>query len=567
MSVNQWLLFILLIQVVHFLGTWKLYIKAGRQAWEAAVPVYNAIILMKIINRPTWWTVLLFIPVINLIMFPVIWIETLRSFGKNSTKDTVLGIVTFGLYIFVINYSDSQYIQDRSIVAKTKTGDTISSILFAIVVATLVHTYLIQPFQIPTSSLEKSLLVGDFLFVSKVNYGARTPMTPVAAPMVHDTLPLINVKSYAAKPQLPYFRFPGFESIKNNDIVVFNWPTDTLYNMYLPADKRYDKPIDKKTNYVKRCVGIPGDNLQIKDGIIFINDKELILPERAKPQYFHTVTTKIPLNQELLDRYDITEYSPFYKIKAAFWDNGEVQKYMMTNANLNEVKRDSSTVTVTGSVRQDDAAKFQMEGEPNMLNMNLTFEKVEMMKRDSEVASITRYINKGGEDGVFPDHKDGVIAKDFTWNNDNFGPIYIPKSGATITLNIKDLPLYKKIITEYEGNTLKVVGSDIFINNTKTNCYTFKKDYYWMMGDNRHNSLDARYFGFTPDDHVVGKPIFIWMSWDTNGKGLNKIRWDRLFTTVSGEGQPQSYFKIFLFLLVAYNVGIYFWNKKKEKNS
>lgn len=567
MSVNQWLLFILLIQVVHFLGTWKLYIKAGRQAWEAAVPVYNAIVLMKIINRPTWWTVLLFIPVINLILFPVVWVETLRSFGKNSTKDTVLGIVTFGLYIFVINYSDSQYIQDRSIVAKTKTGDTISSILFAIVVATLVHTYLIQPFQIPTSSLEKSLLVGDFLFVSKVNYGARTPMTPVAAPMVHDTLPFINVKSYTAKPQLPYFRFPGFESIKNNDIVVFNWPTDTLYNMYLPADKRYDKPIDKKTNYVKRCVGIPGDNLQIKDGIVFINDKELILPERSKPQYFHTVTTKMPLNQELLDRYDITEYSPFYKIKAAFWDNGEVQKYMMANANLNEVKRDSSMVIVTGSIRQDDAAKFQMEGEPNMLNMNLTFEKVEMMKRDSEVASITRYINKGGEDGVFPDYKDGVIAKDFTWNNDNFGPIYIPKSGATITLNIKDLPLYKKIITEYEGNTLKVVGSDIFVNNTKTNSYTFKKDYYWMMGDNRHNSLDARYFGFTPDDHVVGKPIFIWMSWDTNGKGLNKIRWDRLFTTVSGEGQPQSYFKIFLFLLVAYNVGMYFWNKKKEKNS
>jgi signal peptidase I len=240
---------------------------------------------------------------------------------------------------------------------------------------------------------------------------------------------------------------------------------------------------------------------------------------------------------------------------------------MMANANLNEVKRDSSMVIVTGRVSQDDAAKFQMEGEPNMLNMNLTFEKAEVMKRDSEIASITRYINKGGEDGVFPDHKDGVIAKDFTWNNDNFGPIYIPKRGTKISLDLKTLPLYKKIITEYEGNTLKVVGNDIFINNNKSNSYTFKKDYYWMMGDNRHNSLDARYFGFTPDDHVVGKPIFIWMSWDTNGKGLNKIRWDRLFTTVSGEGQPQSYFKIFLFLLVAYNVGMYFWNKKKEKNS
>jgi len=568
MSVNQWLLFILIIQVVHFLGTWKLYIKAGRQAWEAAIPVYNSIVLMKIINRPSWWTILLFIPVINLILFPVIWVETLRSFGKNSTTDTILGIVTFGLYIYVINYSnETHYIQDRSIIATTKTGDFVSSILFAIVVATLVHTYLIQPFKIPTSSLEKSLLVGDFLLVSKVNYGARTPMTPVAAPMVHDTIFVAKIKSYLQKPQLPYFRFPGFESIKNNDIVVFNWPTDTLYNMYLPADKRYDKPIDKKTNYVKRCVGIAGDSLQIKAGIVFINGKELILPERAKPQYFHTVTTKVPLNQELLDRYDITEYSPFYKIKAAFWDNGEVQKYMMTNANLNEVKRDSSMVIVTGRVSQDDAAKFQMEGEPNMLNMNLTFEKVALLKEDPEIKSLTRFINKGGEDGIFPDHKDGVIAKDFTWNNDNFGPIYIPKSGATITLNVKDLPLYKKIITEYEGNTLKVIGNEIFINNTKTNSYTFKKDYYWMMGDNRHNSLDARYFGFTPDDHVVGKPVFIWMSWDGSKSGLNKIRWERLFTTVSGEGQPQSYFKYFIFILVIYNVGMYFWNKKKEKNS
>lgn len=569
MSVNQWLLFILIIQVVHFLGTWKLYIKAGRKSWEAAIPVYNAIVLMKIINRPTWWTVLLFIPVINLILFPVVWVETLRSFGKNSTQDTLLGIVTFGLSIFLLNYSkDIQYIQDRSTVATTKTGDTISSILFAIVVATLVHTYAIQPFQIPTSSLEKSLLVGDFLFVSKVNYGARTPMTPIAAPMVHDTVPLINKKSYLAKPQLPYFRFPGFERIKNNDIVVFNWPTDTLFNMYLPTDKRYDKPIDKKTNYVKRCVGIPGDNLQIKDGIVYINGKELILPERAKPQYFHTVTTKVPLNQELLDRNEVTEFSSFYKIKADFWDNGAVQKYLFENrANLNEVSRDSSMVLVTGSIKQDDAVKFQMEGVATMMNMNLTLDKVATMKKDQEVASITRYISKGGEDGIFPDHKDGTIAKDFTWNNDNFGPLYIPKRGAKVSLDLKSLAVYKKIITEYEGNTLQVKGSTIFINGLPTNSYTFQKDYYWMMGDNRHNSLDARYFGFTPDDHIVGKPIFIWMSWDTNGKGLNKIRWDRLFTTVSGEGQPQSYFKLFILFLVVYNVGMYFWNKKKEKNS
>ena len=244
MTAYQWFVFFLIVQLIHGLGTWKLYEKAGRKSWEAFIPVYNAIVLMKIINRPTWWTFLLFIPVINLIMFPVVWIETLRSFGKNTTTDTILGIATFGLYIYYINYTQNvTYIQDRSTVATTKTGDTVSSLLFAIVVATFVHTYFIQPFTIPSASLEKSLLIGDFLFVSKFNYGARTPMTTVAAPMVHDTLPVIHKKSYLYddtnpdswknKLQLPYFRFPGFEKIENNDIVVFNWPRDTCGTMYL----------------------------------------------------------------------------------------------------------------------------------------------------------------------------------------------------------------------------------------------------------------------------------------------------------------------------------------------
>src|SRR5436190_2838318 len=293
MALLQWFIFFLIIQIVHFAGTWKLYAKAGRKSWEAAVPVYNAIILMKIINRPSWWTVLLFIPVVNLIMFPVIWVETLRSFGKNSTIDTVLGLASFGLYIYYINYiEDVRYIENRSLVSTTKAGDTVSSVLFAIVVATLVHTYVVQPFTIPSASLEKSLLIGDFLFVSKLNYGARVPTTSVALPMVHDSIPFLKTKSYLNFSQIPYFRFPGFEKIKNNDIVVFNWPRDTLFNMYLRADKRYDKPIDKKTNYVKRCVGIPGDSLQIIKGIVHINGKELKFPERARPQYGFNVKLK-----------------------------------------------------------------------------------------------------------------------------------------------------------------------------------------------------------------------------------------------------------------------------------
>ena len=201
---------------------------------------------MRIINRPWYWVPLLFLPVINLIMLPVTWVETCRSFGRNSKLDTFLVVVTLGLYLFVINYStDIRYVENRSLHAKSTSGDWVSSILFAVVAATFVHTYFFQPFVIPTSSLEKTLLVGDFLIVSKVHYGARVPMTTIAAPMVHDTLPLLNVKSYLPKLELPYMRIPGFEKIERNDIVVFNWPVDTMMNMYY-TDKYYYKPIDKK---------------------------------------------------------------------------------------------------------------------------------------------------------------------------------------------------------------------------------------------------------------------------------------------------------------------------------
>jgi len=575
MTTYHWIIFFLIVQLIHGLGTWKLYEKAGRKRWEAFVPIYNSIILMKIINRPTWWTVLLFIPIINLIMFPVIWVETLRSFGKNSTTDTLLGIFTFGFYIYYINYTQEvTLISDRSLVAKTKTGDTISSLLFAIMVATLVHTYVMQPYTIPSSSLEKSLLIGDFLFVSKFHYGARTPMTAVAAPMVHDTLPFIKTKSYLYDDnnpeswknllQLPYFRFPGFQKIKNSDIVVFNWPRDTLFHMYKPADRRYSKPIDKKTNYVKRCVGIAGDSLQIKNGDVFINGKLLVLPERAKPQFCFNIKLKEPLSQPFVEQNEIKEFNRVIKIQSKLWDNNVVKKYLTDEGyHLTELSRDSTEVIINGAVDNDLANKLGLNYSDFYFQANLTQEKANKIKDDSRVTWVKRYIKNGVEDGIYPDAQDGTPTNSNNWNSDNFGPIYIPKAGATVKLDLKSLPYYKIIISEYEKNKLKVVGNDIYINDEKATSYTFKQNYYWMMGDNRNNSLDARYFGYTPEDHIVGKPVFIWMSWDTNGKGIHKIRWDRLFTTVSGDGQPQSYFKYFLGLLILYFVGEYFWKKRK----
>ena len=232
MTFIEWFIFFLVIQVIHFTGTWKLYQRANRKAWEAAIPIYNAVILMKIINRPKWWVILLFIPVINQLMFPILWIETARSFGFNKRKDTALVLLTLGFYLFFINYAtNSTYKLNRSLKPRTALGEWVSSIAFAIIAATLVHTYVMQPYTIPTSSLEKTLLVGDYLFVSKFHYGARVPTTTIATPMLHDSITTAiisekNTKSYLNKPLLPYLRIPGFQKIKRNDIVVFNWPVD-----------------------------------------------------------------------------------------------------------------------------------------------------------------------------------------------------------------------------------------------------------------------------------------------------------------------------------------------------
>ena len=232
MTFTQWFLFFLVVQVIHFFGTWKLYVAAGHKAWEAAVPVYNAVVLTKIINRHWSWAILLFIPVINVIMLPIFWVETIRSFGKNTTVDTFLVVITLGFYIYYVNYTqDLKHIKDRDLKPKTATGEWISSVLFAVVAATIVHTYVMQPYNIPTSSLEKTLLVGDFLFVSKFHYGARTPMTAVSFPMVHDTIPVIKKRSYLKKPQIPYFRLPGFQKIKRSDIVVFRFAVIVRYSM------------------------------------------------------------------------------------------------------------------------------------------------------------------------------------------------------------------------------------------------------------------------------------------------------------------------------------------------
>jgi signal peptidase I len=564
MTYSQWFIFFLVVQVIHFLGTWKLYVKAGRKAWEAAIPIYNSVVLMQIINRPKWWIVLLFIPVVNLLMFPVIWIETLRTFGYYKKLDSLLVILTLGLYIFYINYAtNAAFNADRSLKPRSEVGEWVSSITFAIIAATLVHTYFMQPFTIPTSSLEKSLLVGDYLFVSKFHYGARVPSTVIAAPMVHDSLPFTGLASYLKKPQLPYTRLPGLQNIKNNDIVCFNWPADTLATMWGDTSGKFTyKPVDKKTNYVKRSVGIAGDSLEIRDGYVYINGKKNDLPYRAKLQFYYTYEAKAPIDRNTYPKFLLDKgRTGVYKILTKLWIDERIQEAIKQNGNLSKIGEDSLYTEVAGGVNQAFAQKIKMLSVDTKININMTEEEAEKLKRSPQTLSVKK-VNHAPDNAIFPQIESNQ------WSQDNFGPIYIPKAGATVKLDTKSLPYYEQIIKNYENNDLTINGDAIFINGEKADSYTFKQDYYWLVGDNRHNSLDARYWGYVPFDHVLGKPVMIWFSWDANaaslGAKLKSIRWDRMFTTVHGDGEPVSY-RYFVFALIALYIGWSFYKARKNK--
>ena len=564
MNFTEWLLFFLLIQVLHFLGTWKLYVKAGRKAWEAAIPIYNGLVLLQIIKRPKWWILLFFIPVVNLLMFPVIWIETIRTFGFFKKVDSFLVLVTLGLYIFYVNYAgDANYNPERSLKPRSELGEWVSSITFAIIAATLVHTYFMQPFTIPTSSLEKSLLVGDYLFVSKFHYGARVPSSVISLPMVHDSIPLTKLPSYLKKPQLPYTRLPGLQKIKNNDIVCFNWPADSLATMWGDNSGKFTyKPVDKKTNYVKRSVGIAGDSLEIRDGYVYLNGKKNELPSRAKIQFYYTYEAKSTINGSNFPQFLIEkERIGVYKILSEYWNNAKVQKAIKKNGNLSKISADSLYTEVAGGINPDFARRLKMESVPNKININLTAQEVLKLEKYKETVSV-RKLNFNADNAIFPHIKSN------NWSQDNFGPIYIPKAGVTVKLDLTSLPYYKQIIQNYENNDLAVVGSTIFINGIEATSYTFKQDYYWLMGDNRHNSLDARYWGYVPFDHVLGKPVMVWFSWNANaasfGEKLKSIRWDRMFTTVHGEGAPVSY-RYYVLALLALYFGYSFYSGRKKK--
>ena len=563
MSFIEWIYFFLIYNGLIFAGSQKLFRLAGVPGWHAIIPFYNIIKHLDIIQRPRWWIILVFIPVINLLMIPVVWVEFIKRFNHNSKIDRILVILTLGFYFFYISYvsSKTKLVKEISFSGFER---SIGSFIFAIVIATIVHNYFLQPFVIPTGSLEKTLRVGDFLLVSKFHYGARVPSTVVTLPMVHDTIPIIKTRSYLKSPQLPYIRIPGFQEIKNNDIVVFNWPADTVRKFFV-KEKGVIKPRDKKSNYVKRALGIPGDTIEIKDGIIFINGKKNVLPDRAKPIFTFNIRAEKGVSSNKLKEIGIEGFIRKFIIKNLTPRSyEEISNYILSISNTNDneylVYTDDSGIPL--SIIRDNNITIS-ELIDSTREISLTYEDAVKIQNSNLFDTIYRVTQSKGVSNLnfFPNNNN------FKWNNDYLGPIYIPKKGDQIDLSLDNLPLYKKIIKDYEFNDVEISNGRIIINNEERNSYTFKQDYYWMMGDNRYNSEDSRVWGFVPFDHVLGKPVFIWMSIDGLFNGIEnwKFRWDRIFTTIGLDGEPRSYlphFIVFIFLWQLY----VFIKRRKSKN-
>ena len=562
MSINEWLLFFLSYNLLIFVGSQRLFKLAGVDSWKSLIPVYNIVKHLEIINRPKWWVILVFIPVINLLMIPVIWVEFIKRFNHNSKLDRVLVIITLGLYLFYVSYISkrTKYVDNISF---SNFERSLGSLVFAVVIATIVHNYILQPFVIPTGSLEKTLRVGDFLLVSKFHYGARIPSTVISFPMVHDTIPILKTRSYLKEPQLPYIRIPGFQEIKNNDIVVFNWPADTVRKFFV-KEKGVIKPRDKKSNYVKRAIGVPGDSLEIKDGIVYLNGQENKLPERAKPLYTYKIFSKDGVSSSKLKNLEIDGFIRKFIIR-----NLSQESYNSLKANILSISNTNENEYLIYTDDQGIPIKKVRELSidireiiDNERELSLTFNDANKIRNSNEFDTIFRSIEKTNyiNSVFFPGNKR------FNWNNDQLGPIYIPKAGEKIKLTIDDLPLYKKIIRDYENNEVEVVDNNIYINGEISSNYTFKQDYYWMMGDNRYNSEDSRVWGFVPFDHVLGKPVFIWMSIDGLFNGISnwKFRWDRVFTTIGFDGKPRSYLPHFIIFILVWQLFSYLKRKKNK---
>jgi len=514
-----------------------LFPKAGVPAVDGLIPGKNFIQWAKIIGRPSWWPILLLIPLVNIFIFAGMAVNLVRSFGKYGLGHSA-GAVLYAPASFAWlaknetakyvgpNYTDEKAYLDevkelrsngdkqrlkrvieKSPYLKSALREWLESIFFAVFAAAFIRMFLIEAFVIPTPSMEGSLMVGDFLFVSKVSYGIRTPMTVAMFPLLHNRIPVLGTESYLKKPSLDYHRLPALEDIERNKPFVFNWPVGD--SVYITSTRSYTvaqvdantiqndpelrklvrnkdfvvRPLDKKDHYIKRCVAAPGDTLRIINRQIFINGKPAVNPKEM--QFLNTIS------KQPASGFNIKQMEE--------WGIGDT---------YSDVGR-TRNGTVFGFYLTEDQRK-------KLLNLHddieLQYHKVSL-----------------DEERLFPHDK--KICRG--WSVDNYGPVWIPRAGATVQLTLENLPFYRRVISVYEDNELEMKNGQIFINGEASTSYTFKQNYYWAMGDNRHNSEDSRAWGYVPHDHIVGKPLFIWFSLKNSQFSFKNIRFNRMFKSAN----------------------------------
>jgi signal peptidase I len=587
--------------LISFFGLSKLFVKAGVESWKGFIPFYNFYILSKLLNKPWWWCLIMVVPGVNLMMYGVYGFNVARAFNRPGTSDLLFGSVMPYLFFVMVGFDEKakfvgldKYKKEPSAFVK----NWLDPIIFAVIAASIIRTFFLEAFTIPTSSLEKSLMVGDFLFVNKFAYGPKIPQTPIAFPFAHHTLPFTEItKSYLEWIKLPYFRLPGFGKVKNGDIVVFNYPDgDTVFlrdqnisyyevirqvayamkmrdksdNLPIKSSSSYQqqawdfmhdpnninpfngkpigeiaaRPSDKREHYVKRCVAIAGDKLEIKDGELFINDKQQAMPEHA--QHFYNVKTKGALFGERMENKE--------------------GKVVLSNPNL----LDKLDIYVS------EASLVGTNADTCIYRLNMPKEVSETVKKMESVISVEKEVEKKGEAelSIFPHNPS------YPWNNDNFGPLQIPKTGMTLKIDTGNICLYEKILNTYDNGIHQVIKQNgkVLYDSSPITEYTFKQDYFWMMGDNRHNSADSRSWGFVPFDHVVGKPVFDWFSMKyaennpVSGKSVlgslfknskeGKFRWERFLCYVGDNGLVSVKIPFILIVLGLY--GFSKWNSRRK---
>ncbi len=472
------IIFLVLWYVLQGTAYYKFFEKAGKEGWKGFVPVLNYYVHLEIVGRPKWWVVLLFVPVINFFVGLTMHLDLMKSFGKYTYLDQVLGVVFAPIYMNYIAWSDTTYINKATEIPKPKKSfgkEWFEAVVFAVFCATFVRWIFMEAYVIPTGSMERSLLVGDFLFVSKAEYGPRTPKTPLQIPLTHQTIWGMEIPSYIPAVSLPSLRLPSLGKVERNDVVVFNYPVDDHYNQR--RDGAYH-PMDLKTHYIKRCVAIAGETIEIRATQIYVNGEEQENPPLMQHEYF--VRTNESIRERIFEKLNVNPHNSVTRYPEGY-------AVLMPESGASE------------------------------------FEKLPFV----EGVTLQLIPEERSESNIFPN------ATYFPWNRDFFGPLTVPQRGMTIEVNEENLAMYGSTISNYEGHDSVEIDIDkLTLNGEVLSQYTFKKDYYFMMGDNRHASDDSRYWGFVPEDNIVGEASFIWMSWDTNASFFNKVRWGRLFNGI-----------------------------------